>query len=94
MTPENQRTHRAESPDVAVSREEDLTHPDAHRSPAFETRVTRALDAAVGRWLPQDDARCRLGEVSSSPPSDTRTRVRSPTKRVIERSPLVKERQG
>ncbi len=28
-------------------------------------------DAAVGRWLPQDDARCALGEVSSSPPSDT-----------------------
>jgi len=26
------------------------------------------LDAAQGRWLPQDDARCRLAEVCSSPP--------------------------
>ena len=43
MTPENQRTQPVESPDVAGSREADLTQPDAHRSPAFETPVTRAL---------------------------------------------------
>lgn len=34
-------------------------------------RIDRSLDAAGGRWLPQDDARCRQGEVCSSPPSDT-----------------------
>ena len=34
-------------------------------------RIRGSPDAAVGRWLPQDDAGCRVGEVSSSPPSDT-----------------------
>lgn len=43
MTPENQRTQLVESPDSAGSREADLTQPDVHRSPTFETPVTRAL---------------------------------------------------
>jgi ubiquinol oxidase len=43
MTPENQQTQPVESPDMAGSREADLTQPDARRSPTFETPVTRAL---------------------------------------------------
>jgi ubiquinol oxidase len=44
MTLKDQRTHPVESPDIAVTRDADLTHPKAHRSPVFETPVTRALE--------------------------------------------------
>ncbi len=43
MTLKNPRTHTAKSPDSTVSRESDLTRPDADRSPAFETPLNRAL---------------------------------------------------
>ncbi len=33
-------------------------------------RTRRSPDAAQGRWLPLDVARCRGGEVCSSPPSE------------------------
>ena len=44
MTPENHWTHPVASPDGTGSRGTDLTHPDAHRPPAMETPVTRALE--------------------------------------------------
>jgi ubiquinol oxidase len=43
MTLENQRIDPVENPNMAGSREADLTQPVSHRSPAFETPVTRAL---------------------------------------------------
>jgi hypothetical protein len=44
MTPDNQRTHPVANPEATGSRDIGLTHRSAHRPPATETPVTRALE--------------------------------------------------